>query len=271
MNAILICVFHKEELLNLLYLLLESILRYGNHEDILIYTSTHFMKKIQEQTNAQIIFEINDEYNSVETACSARLDFFDFRNTQYEKVLYLDTDILVIKDIQPIFKIAQADILYALEEGTVHAELHGWDYWGRTLFQEDGTLEKYHKKTAFNSGVLLFRNCETIRLLFLQIKHTIRKRHRTPLCYDQPHIVYNSVKYGLYDNQLMKMYVAINDENVFTNKTILHFAGGVGSYERKFQKMSHFMNIYGWLNPLQQIYFRFLRVLLEAGFSVYSR
>jgi len=61
------------------------------------------------------------------------------------------------------------------------------------------------------------------------------------------------VKHGLYENQHMKKYVAINDENVFTNKTILHFAGGVGSYERKFQKMSHFMNI--WLNPLQRTYF----------------
>jgi lipopolysaccharide biosynthesis glycosyltransferase len=110
--------------------------------------------------------------NTIQSKRRVSQDFFDFRNTQYEKVLYLDTDILVIKDIQPIFKIAQADVLYALEEGTVGPEMHGWDYWG-TLFQEDGTLEKYHKKTAFNSGVLLFRNCETIRLLFLQIKHTI--------------------------------------------------------------------------------------------------
>ena len=132
-KCIFICVFNNENYIRLLFLLLESIFIYGNCDndtDILIYTSTDFKNIIQNSHlyNDKIKFEINDTYNNVDLACKARLDLFNLQYiTKYDKFLYLDTDILIKNDINVIFNVANDDILYALEEGTID---HPYDYWG---------------------------------------------------------------------------------------------------------------------------------------------
>ena len=52
MNCIFLCTFGKPEFLDMLFLLLESIYKYGNLDhnttEILIYTTSTFQKQIQE-------------------------------------------------------------------------------------------------------------------------------------------------------------------------------------------------------------------------------
>lgn len=123
MDCIFICVFNNEMCIKLLYLLLESIFIYGNLDDdvdILIYTSSHFRNIIMHSHlfNEKIKFEINDNYNDISSACKARLDIFSLSSvSNYNKILYLDIDILVKRDIRTIFDVATDDILYVLEEG----------------------------------------------------------------------------------------------------------------------------------------------------------
>jgi hypothetical protein len=80
MNCIFICVFYEKKYVDMLYLLLESIFIYGNLDEntnILIYTSTLFMNIIKQShlfNSEKIMFEINDTYNSIDSACKARLD-----------------------------------------------------------------------------------------------------------------------------------------------------------------------------------------------------
>jgi lipopolysaccharide biosynthesis glycosyltransferase len=96
------------------YLLLESIFIYGNidhNTHIFIYTSTHFMNMIQKShlfNSDKMRFEINDTYDNIDKACKARLDLFQLSSTiQYEKILYLDTDIIVKGNINDIFAICK--------------------------------------------------------------------------------------------------------------------------------------------------------------------
>jgi hypothetical protein len=82
MYCIFICIFNNEKYIDLCYLLLESLFIYGNINEqikIIIYTSTKFMNIIKESNlfNEKIIFEINDEYNDVNSACKSRLDIFN--------------------------------------------------------------------------------------------------------------------------------------------------------------------------------------------------
>ena len=85
----------------MLYLLLESIYTYGkldSNTDILIYTSINFMNRIKdsEYMSDRIVFEINDKYNNIDSACKARLDLFELKSVDiYDRILYLDTDIIV--------------------------------------------------------------------------------------------------------------------------------------------------------------------------------
>ncbi len=95
MNCIFICVFYEKKYIDMLYLLLESIFIYGTLDEntnILIYTSTLFMNIIKQShlfNIAKIMFEINDTYNSIDSACKARLDLFNLPSiSNYNKILY---------------------------------------------------------------------------------------------------------------------------------------------------------------------------------------
>lgn len=244
MNCIFICVFAQDKYVELLFLLLESIYRYGNlneNTEILIYTSSQFAKIILNSNLycSKIKFEINDNYNNIELACKSRLDLFNLSSiSKYNKVLYLDTDILIAKDINPVFDIIKEDVLYATEEGTIENECWG----GSILFNNE--LNNYTNKNAFSSGILLFNNCEQIKYLFQTIKDDIKNRPYNMATHDQPYIVYNAFKLGLYNNTDLNNYcINYNHANISCNniisynKVIHHYAGGPGYYIRKMDQM----------------------------------
>jgi hypothetical protein len=227
----------------MLYLLLESIFNYGNLDDntnILIYTSTEFMNTIKQSHlyDEKIIFETNDTYTNIDLACKARLDIFNLESIKnYNKILYLDTDILVKDNINHIFDYCVNDILYVLEEGEIN---HDLDFWGNSLFGEE--INNYQDKSAFTSGLLLFNNCDKIKYLFDKIKEDIINRPYNFSCFDQPYIVYNAFKYNLYNNKILKTFVVNNDYNIHSDKIIHHFPGGPGNYGHKIEKMTIFLN-----------------------------
>ena len=244
MNCIFICIFNQDKYIDMFFLLLESIFIYGNlkyNTNILVYTSTAFMNKIKQShlfNTEKIKFEINDTYNNIDKACKARLDVFNLHSIKnYNKILYLDTDILVKDHINKVFDICEEDILYVLEEGEIHCD---FDYWGKTLFGNE--VNNYDDKSAFTSGILLFNNCEKMKDLFNKINEDIIKRPYNFICYDQPYIVYNAFKYNLYNNKILKKLVVNSDCNIYSDKIIHHFPGGVGIYQHKIHYMTIFLN-----------------------------
>lgn len=128
--------------------------------------------------------------------------------------------------------------MYVLEEGTINGRE---DYWGKTLFGNE--IDNYDDKSAFTSGILLFKNCKNIKLLFHNIKEDMKKRKHT--FHDQPFIIYNAFKYNLYNNKILKSLVVGYDTNfdsIHSNKVIYHFAGGPGVYQNKIKNMRTFLN-----------------------------
>ena len=238
MNCIFICVFHQEQYVDMFYLLLESILFYGNineNTSLLVYTSTPFMNKIkQSHLFHKIEFEINDTYDTIEKACKSRLDFFELSTKKYDTILYLDTDILIKDSIQKVFDLCTEEWLYVVEEGEID-NIH--DCWGKTLFGEEA--HQYEDKRAFTSGILLFKNCDRIKELFQNIKKNMIERPYFFGCYDQPYIVYNTFKYKLYNKKLSCL--AVNND-INSDKVIYHFPGGPGVYKDKINWMTFFLH-----------------------------
>jgi hypothetical protein len=239
MDCIFICVFTNPKFLELLNILLESIYTYGNYtQDILIYTTTVFAGSIQLSTfmRPNIRFEICNTYDTIEKACFARLDLFSLASvSQYSRILYLDSDIVVKAPLSRVFDCATEDILYAVEEGVV-----GWsDHWGQTLFTE--TEHNLLDSKGFNSGVLLFNNCDAIRTLFEEINADRIARPMKLNCPDQAYIVYHAVRRGVYDTQRLKTVSVNNDMNEYSNKVIHHFPGGPGTTQHKLPKMKLFL------------------------------
>ncbi len=253
MDCIFICIFNHQKYINMFYLLLESIFLYGNLNDnteILVYTNNDFMniiKKNQLYDDKKIKFEINDTYNDVDKACKSRLDLFKLNSIKnYNKILYLDTDILIKGDINKVFDICKEDILYVLEEGTINSFINKnndieEDYWGNSLFTKV-EINSYVDKTAFSSGILLFNNCERINFLFDKINQDIINRPYNFGCHDQPYFIYNSFKYNLFDNKKLKSVAVNKDPNIYSDKIIHHFPGGCGIYAHKIQEMTVFLN-----------------------------
>lgn len=244
MNTIFICVFNKEEYVYILYLLLESIFIYGDLDDnteILIYTSTLFMNMIKNSSlfnDTKIKFEINDTYNDVDKSCKARLDIFNLESiSRYDKILYLDTDIIVKDSINKVFDVCKEYILYVLKEGEID---NICNYWGLSLFKNE--VNDYEDKSAFTSGILLFNNCEKIKNLFHKINEDILNRPDDSTFNDQPYIVYNAFKYNLYNNNILTSFVVNCDNNIHSDKVIHHFPGGPGDFQHKIESMTIFLN-----------------------------
>jgi len=243
MKCIFVTVFHQEQYVQMFYLLLESIWIYGRLDDdtvILVYTSTPFMKKIKQShlyNPQKILFEVNDTCDSIQKSCRARYSLFDLPSVQpFEKILYLDTDIVIKHDLHNVFDVCQEELLYVVEEGTITCESH---FWGKFLFGNE--THKYKDKTGFTSGIMLFKNCEQIKTLF----------HDTVLCFqhkrpgglnDQPYLVYTAFQSKLYNNKKLKAYVDNGGTNIGSDKVLHHFPGGPGLHHLKIEKMRAFLN-----------------------------
>lgn len=253
-NLIFICIFNNEKFLKLLFLLLESLYIYGNINkkiDILIYTSDEYMNIIKKSSlySEYIIFSINNNYNSIDLACRARLDLFELLDLteqkkiidNYSKILYLDTDVLVKNDINKIFDLLADDKIYAFEEGSIDGENTSW---GSSFFLMNKEIDNYEDKTAFSSGVMLFNNSTSIKDLFIIIKEHINKENISDKWFhDQPYIVYNAMKYNLSNIKVLRDHVALNDYDIYNNKSIIHFCGGPGICDHKLVNMTNYFNI----------------------------
>ena len=245
MNLIYMCVFHQQSYINLLKLLITSISHKAcidkDTTDILIITSPEFQPIIQNElagVDLTLHYYTLNLYSIMEASC-CKLKIFQYREIdKYQKILYLDTDVLVNSNVNTLFNSEiSPEKLYALEEG----EIGLYGFWGSQFF--DFTI--YDNTTpAFSAGVFYFMNSNSIKKLFedtnAHIADYMSKNATPPTCLDQPFLVYNSFISRKYDNQFMKKYLENNPMVVNNEKIIYHFPGGPGDYYSKIYKMTAF-------------------------------
>ena len=244
------CVFFNEKYIELIQLLLKSYKLFGNSTeniDYLIICNPNFKNKIQ------LLFDklnINGkiwclDLETIFEAGYSRLKIFDYPLiNDYDKILYLDCDILVTNSVNKLFDIHLENKLYVLEEGnTMH------DFWGNQFFENNPNV------SAFTSGILLFNNNSIIKDLFSEILFHINNHINCnlpiPDCLDQPFICYHAIKNNLCDNKSL-INLVVNNPNIktnnilekmieFTNQSICHFPGWPGHYFSKIDKMKNFL------------------------------
>jgi len=238
------CVFHQESYITLLKLLITSISKKSkinkDTTDILIITSPSFeplIKKELECFDLPLHYYLLNLHTLMESSC-CKLKIFQYNEIdKYQKLLYLDTDVLVNSDVNVLFDIdISTENLYALEEGNI-----GNDYWGTQFFD----FAKFNRDTsAFSAGVFYFMNSLSMKTLFQDTNNHIAdhmsKNKSLPVCLDQPFLVYNSFITNKYNNQMMKQYLENNPNDISPSKIIYHFPGGPGHYPSKHTKMTSF-------------------------------
>jgi len=112
MDCIFLTAFSSniDEILNIIYIQLESINIYGNLNnttEILIYTTTEIMNKIEESQlyYKNIKFEINDTAGELVSYKLASL-------LKYSKILYINNNVFVSDDVNKLFELLTDDKLY---------------------------------------------------------------------------------------------------------------------------------------------------------------
>jgi lipopolysaccharide biosynthesis glycosyltransferase len=243
-NLVYICVFCNKKFVNLVDLFLESVDTFGNidsNTDIVIFTHPDFVNSINNvisKYNLPVkIYEMN--LNTIVEAKYSRLLIFDtpFIN-KYQKILYLDTDILVINGLAKIFNNDLDEKLYVVRECDI-----GSSYFGGNLFD----FTKIDPKTpAFNSGVLLFKNCQVIKGLFKTILDDIIDYYvigkRIAGCIDQPFFNYHTITNSLNEMNLLRG-LSTNSPQSYTdnpNLVVCHFAGKC-DFEQKHDTIKIFL------------------------------
>ena len=245
-NLLYFCVFYNSNYFKLLNLLLTSLKFYSNLDtfDILILTNESMREEVNELANKlKINIKIQTfDFTTIFQAACARLFIFDYPQIDnYEKILYIDTDIIIKKDLFLLFNLPIEDLLYGIEQGAANSL-----NFGKQFFD----LNKINPNTTgINSGTLLFKNSKTIQNLFSRIIGHINAftdgKGIVPYTMDQPFINYHAISSKLYNNQLLNPFVSLYEDtdevNNYETSAICHFSYPIGNFNHKYDRMKNFL------------------------------
>jgi hypothetical protein len=260
-NLVYVGIFFNETYLEFLKLLLISIKLFSRTDtfDLLILTTKAFETHIQQLSNSiniPIKMKFFD-YTTKNQASNAHLHIFEYKDIGlYKKVLYLDADILVQRDLTEFFTFEMEDKLYACEEMyTLRFASHGAPFF-------DFSKIDINTK-GFNSSVLLFQNTSTMRQMFANmIEHISTMENNSqimPYWGSNPFLNYHAIKDNLfcstYMNDTVFLTVQSSSDNLlqeirkpispYENKpTILHHFLDPDKMVAMKQHMNHLLNYY---------------------------
>ena len=259
-NLIYMCVFHNKEYLELLKILLITVKFYSNTDgiDFLVLTTKEFeplIKQISDLVEIPLLMKFFD-FTSMHEASCARLYIFDYENIDnYEKILYIDTDIIIQNDLHRLFELDIGYKVHGMKEGTIEHEYHGGWFFDFTKIDKD--------IPGMNGGILLFRNIEPIRIIFNDINAHIKEMKDSnkslPACLDQPFINYHLVKNNRQQVGILEPYGTIYcidpppPPSAPTQVVLCHFVWPVGNAQHKknrmIQHMNHILLHYKFISP----------------------
>lgn len=257
--CIYFCVFYNAKYIDLLKICLSTLKLSCNLTDIdiLILTDAAFipaLNTLKDEIAIQIKWFAKPFSDSIFAAACARLHIFDTDIVPllkgYEKILYLDTDIIIQKDLSPLFLTEFTnDHICALEESTIANENFGSVFFELSEYEEekvDWSLK------GLNSGILLFYNNANINALFQQTIDDIeywtggtkKTENDIPYCLDQPFLSYRVIKENKFERTVLQSWGALfNFNGIPANHeeiAICHFSWPIGNFEHKYLRMHTF-------------------------------
>jgi len=245
-NLIYCCVFYNKDYFKLLELLLKSMKIFSSLDsfDFLVMTSPEFAPLVSNlrKTLGLDLKVFTQNFTTIFQAACARLFIFDYPEIEgYEKILYLDTDIIIKSNLAPIFNLPIQDLLYGIESGTISSQSFGGQFFDFKYISRE--------TPGINSGTLLFLNSKTIQDLFTRIRSHVEtftnEGNHPPYCMDQPFINFHAIKDSLYNNSSLNPHISLyeGDDTVLNYETssICHFSFPIGNFGHKYSRMCVFL------------------------------
>ena len=246
-NLIYFSVFFDVGYGDLLGMLLKSLQAKGNFNpettDLLIMTHPTMQDAIVEKLTPYG-FKIHlwfKDFRTLFEAAAARLHVFKYpKIANYDKILYVDVDVLVTSNINTLFNLPiDTGTIYGPEDMTLGSYYHG-----RQFYSDPPEVDL--TQPAFCSGILMFKNCREIESLFEEtLKHInldlVVKGNSIPGCLEQPYLVYNAAVRKVYNAKLLNTYIRQGGVETIEDGVVLcHFCGNIGNSSPKKARMETF-------------------------------
>lgn len=174
-----------------------------------------------------------------------KFDIFQHpRFLEYDKILFLDCDILVQENLANLFRAVRArpNRLYAAQEGNIEDR-----YWTMNAYlPQDFEHMRAHNVRSFNAGTFLFIPSEEMRQHLIRAK-AFGENYRGRHFYDQSIMNYYFLRNGLasispYITKKLQMFP--DTSRYYPRKMLMHISG-IGRYKEK--------------APIMEAYLRFIK------------
>lgn len=247
-SLIYLGVFLNRDYVDLLQLCLKSMDKFGKkpeEADVIVFT-TEELKPDVETAIRKLTYAVKihtiEGITTVRDAVGDKFRIFDYINCfEYERILYLDSDVLIGSSIDVLFTMSlKNDTVYAMKEGTLNDK---WFCQGFFDFTKvDGSTP------SVNSGIYLFKPSNTLKTLFANM-YADFKSQRVPNAFnEQAYFAYHLFVNKCYDNDFLTPLIGygfVNDENPL--KPLYHFIGPYvgGGAEKRLVMIDVFHNQLG--------------------------
>lgn len=189
---------------------------------------------------------------------------------EYERVLYVDADIIIHPNSPNIFEFyPDNEKVYMFNEGMIENRAKEYNDIGKILTNIDVPLVS-GKMCYFNAGVILFsRESNYLKLAnFNEVEKICNNINFYEQTYFNYLIFKNKMNYGFLDSKFNRMIISGKAEDRF-DSYFIHHAGGSYSSRSKFRFLT-LIKDYCLLNSYQLNWFDYLYILGTA-FGFYIR
>lgn len=234
--------FKRKSYIQMFELFLQSILLTSNlaNFDLLVICDKETENTIKElriiEHFPNILYQTISKSKTLYDALLNKCDIYRFKTIlHYAKVLYLDCDIIVSKNLDKVFEFPiKEGVLYAPQEGELTSK-----FWYSDLYKDSNirTLKKANVK-SFNSGTYMFIPSKQFIQHFENVQKLAKNYKGTKHFYDQSFFNYYFNTHRLSSTEHISNVVKIFPETnkYYPRKYIIHFAG-IGRYKEKTQLM----------------------------------
>jgi len=230
----------------LLKLSITKLDKYNTNQDVLIITDfDYYVRNFKEfdRKNLKYFFVEN---NSPEDVAFGRLKIFDADISSYDTIMYMDSDVWVNLNLEEIFELCVDEKLYAVVEDYNFKNHLRKPFSLGTYTDEDISYFEREKIHTFNSGLMMFRNSQTMKQNFNEVLK-LRILFPDGQFSEQPYINYYFNKRNLVDTKTIvpnKNFYYIVEENFYDNLNLdnkfCHFIGDTFNGKNKLEKIKNY-------------------------------